>query len=92
MAVKYSGTYSFGDTITIADACLVPQLYNARRWSLLHEFNRFNCDLTLFPTLVAIDERLSREDALKSAHPDQQPDCPEVAAKASSKPKDEEKK
>ena len=61
-----AGTYLVGDTITIADLCLVPQMYNARR---------FGVDLAPFETLVRIDAALSEVEVLKAAHPDQQPDA-----------------
>jgi len=77
LVLKHGGKYAFGDSITLVDVVLVPQMFNARR---------FNCDLTLFPTLVELDKRLSEEDAFKQAHPDQQPDCPKRVPK-----KEEEK-
>ena len=42
------GHYCFGDTVTLADLALVPQVYNARR---------FNCDLSAYPTMRAIEQR-----------------------------------
>lgn len=59
-----SGTYSYGDTVTLADLCLVPQMYNARRWGV---------DLSNMPKTVAITERLEALDAFAQAHPDQTP-------------------
>lgn len=61
-----SGRYMFGDSPTIADCCLVPQMFNARR---------LNCDITPFPTLVAIDARCAELDAFRRAHPSAQPDA-----------------
>lgn len=61
-----SGRYMFGDRATIADCCLVPQMFNARR---------LNCDLTAFPTLVAIDANCVAIDAFQRAHPSVQPDA-----------------
>ena len=43
------GSYCFGDTLTLADIVLAPQMVNARRYS---------CDLSEVPRLVAIDARL----------------------------------
>ncbi len=37
---------------------------------------RFNVDLTPYPLMTAIEERLSQLPAFKAAHPNQQPDCP----------------
>jgi len=59
------GRYCFGDALSLADVCLVPQVYNARR---------FACDLTPYPTLVRIADALSTEPAFAAAAPDRQPD------------------
>jgi maleylacetoacetate isomerase len=61
-----SGPYCFGDTPTLADACLVPQIFGARR---------FNCDLSRVPRLVAIDKACGELDAFKRAAPENQPDA-----------------
>ncbi|MBL8268279.1 maleylacetoacetate isomerase [Steroidobacter sp.] len=58
--------YCFGDTVSLADVCLVPQMYNARR---------FETDLTPFPTLVAISTHLESLPAFDSARPEAQPDA-----------------
>jgi len=63
---RANGTrFCIGDSPSVADVCLVPQLYNARR---------FEVDLAPFETLRAIDERCAQIDAFAAAHPDQQPD------------------
>ena len=61
-----SGPYLFGDTVTLADICLVPQFYNARR---------YRADVQLFPKLSAIDKRLNLLDAFAKARPERQPDA-----------------
>jgi maleylacetoacetate isomerase len=61
-----SGRYCFADSLSIADVCLVPQMYNARR---------FACDLTPYPTLVRIVDGLQTEPAFARAAPEQQPDA-----------------
>ena len=61
-----SGKFCFGDAPTIADCCLVPQLYNARR---------FNCDLSQMPTLVKINDHCMTQDAFINASPEKQPDA-----------------
>lgn len=66
MVQRYGGVYCFGDELTLVDICLVPQLYNARR---------FNCDLGSYPALVAIDARLTTIGAIASAAPELQPDA-----------------
>jgi maleylacetoacetate isomerase len=60
------GRYCFGDVVSVADVCLVPQVYNARRVS---------CDLAPYPTLVRIADDLAREPAFASAAPEAQPDA-----------------
>jgi maleylpyruvate isomerase len=59
------GRYCVGDTPTMADCCLVPQLFAARR---------FGMDLTPFPTLLAIDAACQELPAFQLAHPARQPD------------------
>jgi maleylpyruvate isomerase len=66
-AVKETaGTYCVGDTVSLADICLVPQLYGARR---------FGVDLTPYPTLTRIEAACERLPAFQAAHPDRQPDA-----------------
>ena len=62
-----------GDSVSLADVCLIPQLYNA---------NRFGIDLGPYPTLAAINTHCLTLDAFKSAAPEQQPDFPESVARA----------
>ncbi|MBX4858877.1 maleylacetoacetate isomerase [Rhizobium sophorae] len=61
MIGKADGAFSFGDTPTMADLCLVPQVYNARRWEV---------DLTAFKRIVYIDARCAELPAFQAAHPD----------------------
>ena len=63
MAARRSGGFLFGDAPTMADVCLVPQLYNARR---------FDVPLDDYPTLLRADENASKLDAFALAHPDRQ--------------------
>lgn len=57
-----TGTFCHGDRPTMADLCLVPQIYNARRW---------NVDLSTCPRVVAIADRCAALPAFAAAHPDQ---------------------
>ena len=65
-----TGTYSHGESPTLADCCLVPQLYNARRFAV---------DLAPYPTLVRIDEACRLLPAFEHARPENQPDAPSDA-------------
>jgi maleylacetoacetate isomerase len=56
-----AGFYSHGDQISMADICLVPQVYNARRWGV---------DMAPCPRIVAISARLEAHPAFAAAHPD----------------------
>lgn len=61
MARRWSGRFLYGDTPTLADICLVPQMFNARR---------FDVPLDAFPTLVKADAEASALPAFAAAHPD----------------------
>jgi maleylpyruvate isomerase len=61
-----SGSYCFGDQVTIADLCLVPQVYNA---------NRFNVDMSNFPLINAIVERCNQLPAFIKSLPENQEDA-----------------
>jgi len=60
------GRFCHGDSPTLADICLVPQMANARRAGL---------DLAPFPTLLAIEEAAYRLPAFVAARPENQPDA-----------------
>ena len=61
-----SGRHCYGDSLSVVDVCLVPQLYNARR---------FNCDLAPYPTLVQIAAGLEATPEFAAAAPHLQPDA-----------------
>ena len=61
-----TGLYCFGDTLTLADVYLVPQIYNARR---------FDVSLDAFPALVRIDHECMKLKAFQDALPENQPDA-----------------
>lgn len=63
MAAPRAGDFLFGNGPTGADVCLVPQLYNARR---------FNVPLGDYPTLLRADANAAKLEAFAKAHPDRQ--------------------
>jgi len=60
------GHFAAGNALTVADVCLVPQLYNARR---------FGIDLSQYPNLLQVEAACSELPCFKVAHPDSQPDA-----------------
>lgn len=67
LAADRAGDFLFGDAPGLADAFLVPQLYNARR---------FGCDLGDLDLLLGVEARCAALPAFAQAHPDAQPDAP----------------
>lgn len=61
-----TGLFCDGDAPGLADCCLVPQVFNARR---------FDCDLSAMPTLVRIADRCAEIDAFRRASAELQPDA-----------------
>lgn len=61
-----AGQFLVGDSPTLADICLVPQLYNARR---------YGADVAPFPTLLRVEAACTALPAFQAAHPDVQPDA-----------------
>jgi maleylacetoacetate isomerase len=61
-----TGQFCEGDTPTLADICLVPQVYNARR---------FGVDISEFPTIEAIVAQCHQLTAFDAARPEMQPDA-----------------
>jgi maleylpyruvate isomerase len=64
-AKPLAGKYLLGDSVTVADVFLVPQLYGARR---------FGTDLAPFPTLTRVEAACAALDAFARARPERQPD------------------
>jgi maleylacetoacetate isomerase len=60
------GKYCFRDQVTMADCCLVPQVFNAQR---------YDCDLTPYPTVMRLHDACMKLDAFVRAQPSQQPDA-----------------
>ena len=65
-ALVHPGPYACGGAVTVADLCLVPQVYNARR---------LNVPLDKFPKIVAIDTACLALPAFDQARPENQPDA-----------------
>ncbi len=61
-----TGRYSHGDTPTMADCCLVPQVFNAQR---------YQCDTTPYPTVMRVHAECMKLDAFARAQPGKQPDA-----------------
>ena len=61
-----TGRYCHGDTPTLADCVLVPQIFNARR---------FDCDLSAMPTVMRVFEACMAEPAFLRAQPSACPDA-----------------
>ena len=62
-----TGLFCDGDTPTMADVCMVPQIYNARR---------FDVDMSQFPTMARIEQQCLGLPAFEAARPENQPDAP----------------
>ncbi|XP_041809695.1 maleylacetoacetate isomerase isoform X1 [Chelmon rostratus] len=62
-----AGKYCVGDEISMADICLVPQVYNAER---------FKVDIEQYPTIKRLNQALLEIEAFKVSHPSRQPDTP----------------
>jgi len=62
----FSGPYALGPVVTLADLCIVPQVYNARR---------FNVTLDQFPRILAVEEACLALKAFQTASPENQPDA-----------------
>jgi len=63
---RWTGTFSHGNTPTMADLCLVPQVFNAVR---------FKVDMQRYPTIQRIHETCMKHPAFDAAQPSKQPDA-----------------
>jgi maleylacetoacetate isomerase len=61
LAGPRAGRFLYGDGVTAADICLVPQMFNARR---------FDVDLAPYPTLVRCDAEAAALEPFAAAHPE----------------------
>ena len=66
LVARHAGLFAFGDSPTIADCCIVPQVYSA---------TRFKLDLTPWPAIAGVAERTAMHPAFAAAHPSRQPDA-----------------
>lgn len=66
MVAAHGRGFAFGDEPTLADCCLVPQVYSA---------NRYGLDLAPYPAIRAAADRAGTLPAFAAAHPDRQPDA-----------------
>ena len=60
------GRFCQGDTPTMADCCLVPQIFNARR---------YDCELSAYPRTMRVFEECMKLEAFDRAQPAKQPDA-----------------
>jgi len=67
MVAEHGAGFAFGDTPTLADCALIPQLWSS---------SRFAVDLSAFPALSAVATYAAQHPAFQAAHPDRQPDKP----------------
>jgi len=63
----YSGDFCFGDSPSLADCVLIPQVYNA---------DRFEIPMDAYPTIRRVTEYCKELDPFLTAHPSRQPDAP----------------
>lgn len=63
---RHGRGWAFGETATLVDCCLIPQIYSARR---------FEVDLAPYPRIREIEARAAEHPAFQAAHPDRQPDA-----------------
>jgi maleylacetoacetate isomerase/maleylpyruvate isomerase len=66
MIARHTAGFCFGAEPTLADCCLIPQVYSAERYKV---------DLAPWPAIRAVAERCAGRPAFQAAHPDRQPDA-----------------
>ncbi len=66
MVARHGGGFAYGDAPSLADCCLIPQVYSAER---------YHVDLAPYPAIRAVAERAAEHPAFQAAHPDRQPDA-----------------
>jgi len=60
------GLYCVGDTVSMADVVLYPQIFNARRWEV---------DMKEYPNILKLENMLSKLSSFTQARPEVQPDA-----------------
>ena len=66
MVARHGAGFAFGAAPTLADCCLIPQIWSS---------SRFAVDMTAYPSLAAVAARAAAHPAFQAAHPDRQPDA-----------------
>jgi maleylpyruvate isomerase len=66
LALRSPGRHCYGNAFTLADCCLVPQIFNAQR---------FDCDLSELPRTMAAYEAAMEIEVVQQAHPARCPDA-----------------
>jgi len=66
-ASQYPGQFSLGDNLTLADVCIIPQVYNAKR---------FKFDMADYPNIMRINGHSLALNAIQKASPESQIDAP----------------
>jgi len=66
MVARHGQGFAFGATPTLADCCLIPQVYSAHRYGVA---------LEPYPAIAAVAARAAEHPAFAAAHPDRQPDA-----------------
>jgi maleylacetoacetate isomerase/maleylpyruvate isomerase len=66
MVARHGAGFAFGATPTLADCCLIPQVYSA---------DRYEVDLAPYPAIRAVAAHAAEHPAFQAAHPNRQPDA-----------------
>jgi len=66
MVARHGKGFAFGETPTLADCLLVPQIWSS---------SRFGVDMSAYPALSALRDRAAEHPAFQAAHPERQPDA-----------------
>jgi maleylacetoacetate isomerase/maleylpyruvate isomerase len=69
MVARHGAGFAFGAAPSIADCCLIPQVYSAERYEV---------DLAAYPAIRAVADHARHHPAFAGAHPDKQPDAPRM--------------